>query len=380
VCDVGADDTAGVPPAATAPTITSPASASATAASPLAVKLSATGAPTAAISESGALPAGVVLTANGDGTASLSGTPAAGSAGTYAITIIANNGVGAGAHQSFTLTVATLSVSTVTPNSSAAGAKSKSVTIVGSGFEPATTLTASNAAIAFSSVKVTASNRITAKETVAANAQSGAFDLTVGVPGTSVTCSGCLHVTAQPVAAASTPSTLAQGASNVTLTLTGTDLATVTKATFAGPSAGIAGAVKSASATAVGIRVTVPASTAPGSYTIVLRTRDGSSTSCTSCLTVLAGPNINSIAPAKLLRGQKTTFTIAGSGFSTDTTLAGPTGVHFANVVVAADGTAITASVSVSSSAPTGAALPITVTNGPTGNYGSVTSKALTIE
>ncbi|MHB8233067.1 MAG: choice-of-anchor Q domain-containing protein [Solirubrobacteraceae bacterium] len=380
VCDVGADDTAGTTPAATAPAITSPGSASATVASPLSFKLSATGAPTAAIGESGALPAGVLLTDNGDGTASLTGTPAAGSAGTYAITIVAKNGVGVSASQSFTLTVAALSVGTVTPSSVVAGAKSKSVTIVGAGFQPTTTLVASSAGIAFSSVKVTGSTKITAKETVAANAATGAYDLSVGVAGTSVTCSACLHVVAQPVAVASAPSTLGQGASNVVLTITGTDLANVNKASFVGPSAGIAGTVKAASATAVGIRVSVPAGTAPGSYTVTLATRDGLTASCMACLTVIAAPSIGSIAPEKLTRGQKATFTIAGSGFSADAALAGPSGVHFTNVVVAGDGTAITASVSVSASAPTGAALPITITNGPLGSYASVVFKALTIE
>jgi hypothetical protein len=42
---------------------------------------------------------------NGNGTATLSGTPATGSAGTYALTIKAHNGVGTDASQSFTLTV-----------------------------------------------------------------------------------------------------------------------------------------------------------------------------------------------------------------------------------------------------------------------------------
>ena len=42
---------------------------------------------------------------NGNGTATLSGTPAAGTAGTYPLTITASNGVGSPANQSFTLTV-----------------------------------------------------------------------------------------------------------------------------------------------------------------------------------------------------------------------------------------------------------------------------------
>ena len=48
----------------------------------------------------------MTFTDNGDGTATLAGTPAAGTAGSYPITITATNGVSPDATQSFTLTVA----------------------------------------------------------------------------------------------------------------------------------------------------------------------------------------------------------------------------------------------------------------------------------
>jgi hypothetical protein len=64
-----------------------------------------TGTPTAALSESGSLPSGVTFTDNGDGTATLAGTPAAGTDGSYTITIDATNGVSPDATQSFTLGV-----------------------------------------------------------------------------------------------------------------------------------------------------------------------------------------------------------------------------------------------------------------------------------
>jgi hypothetical protein len=67
--------------------------------------LVSTGTPTASLSESGALPNGVSFVDNGDGTGTLSGTPAAGSGGSYPITFGAGNGVGSPASQSFTLTV-----------------------------------------------------------------------------------------------------------------------------------------------------------------------------------------------------------------------------------------------------------------------------------
>ena len=55
--------------------------------------------------KSGALPSGVAFTDNGNGTATLSGTPAAGTGGSYPITITAANGVSPNATQNFTLTV-----------------------------------------------------------------------------------------------------------------------------------------------------------------------------------------------------------------------------------------------------------------------------------
>jgi Ca2+-binding RTX toxin-like protein len=64
-----------------------------------------TGFPTPAFTETGALPAGVSFVDSGNGTALLSGTPVAGSQGTYPLSIVASNGVGTAATQSFTLTV-----------------------------------------------------------------------------------------------------------------------------------------------------------------------------------------------------------------------------------------------------------------------------------
>jgi len=66
-----------------------------------------TGTPTPSLSETGTLPSGVTFVNNGNGTATLTGTPAPGTAGTYSLTITANNGVGTPANQSFTLTVST---------------------------------------------------------------------------------------------------------------------------------------------------------------------------------------------------------------------------------------------------------------------------------
>ena len=88
-----------------APSITSANSTGFTTGSAGSFTITTTGSPTAAISESGALPSGVTLVDNHDGTATLAGTPAAGTAGTYRLTIKASNGTAPDASQTFTLTV-----------------------------------------------------------------------------------------------------------------------------------------------------------------------------------------------------------------------------------------------------------------------------------
>ncbi len=93
-----------VAPAA-APAITSADTTTFTTGTAGTFTVTTTGVPTSALTETGALPTGVTFVDNGDGTATLAGTPAAGSGGTYALTITAANGVTPNATQSFTLTV-----------------------------------------------------------------------------------------------------------------------------------------------------------------------------------------------------------------------------------------------------------------------------------
>ncbi len=88
-----------------APAITSDDDTTFTVGSAGTFSITSTGFPTAALSESGTLPGGVTFLDNGDGTATLGGTPAAGSGGTYTLSITASNGVTPDAEQTFTLTV-----------------------------------------------------------------------------------------------------------------------------------------------------------------------------------------------------------------------------------------------------------------------------------
>ncbi len=99
--------------------------------------VTATGTPTPSVTYSGSLPSGVIFTDNGDGTATLSGTPAAGTAGTYALTITASNGVSPDATQSFTLTVNQVPAITSANATTFIAGASISFTFTSSGFPTA---------------------------------------------------------------------------------------------------------------------------------------------------------------------------------------------------------------------------------------------------
>lgn len=88
-----------------APTITSRSSKTFRIGTSTAFTVRSKGDPTPSVTDAGGLPAGITFVDEGNGTADLSGTPAAGTEGTYPLTITASNGGQPDAVQHFTLTV-----------------------------------------------------------------------------------------------------------------------------------------------------------------------------------------------------------------------------------------------------------------------------------
>ncbi|HXA16533.1 MAG TPA: putative Ig domain-containing protein [Thermoanaerobaculia bacterium] len=74
-----------------------------------------TGNPTPALTEDGVLPSGITFTDNGDGTGTLSGTPAAGTVGTYPIVFHAEKNKPHQTDQNFTLTVVCSAITVTVP-------------------------------------------------------------------------------------------------------------------------------------------------------------------------------------------------------------------------------------------------------------------------
>ncbi|HWC81134.1 MAG TPA: putative Ig domain-containing protein [Pseudonocardiaceae bacterium] len=126
-----------------APAITSAASANSIVGAAFSDTISTTGAPTPALTETGALPSGVTFTDNGNGTATLAGTPAAGSGGSYPITLTATSSSGI-ATQSFTLTNSEAPAITSPATSSFTVGSAGTYTVTTTGY-PAATITESGA-------------------------------------------------------------------------------------------------------------------------------------------------------------------------------------------------------------------------------------------
>jgi hypothetical protein len=121
------------------PAITSASSAAFTTGLAGSFTVTATGFPAPTLSRTGSLPGGVTFNA---GTGLLSGTPAAGTGGTYPIIVMASNGVGADATQNFTLTVnnPVPVVASISPNVVNFGSRNTTLTITGAGFIPQSTV------------------------------------------------------------------------------------------------------------------------------------------------------------------------------------------------------------------------------------------------
>jgi len=270
-----------------------------------------TGSPAPSLGETGTLPTGVSFTDNGNGTATISGTPAAGTAGSYTLDLAAVNGTGT-TSQSFTLSVdqapaitsagsATFTVGTagsfaVTSTGSPAPAVTESGALPSgvvftAGTSGSATIAGSPTAVGTFPITLTATNGVTPNAvqsfTLTVNqapaiTSAGSATFTVGTPGSfSVTTTGSPTATLSATSSPALPSGVTFTAnSNGTATLAGV------------PPAGSQGVYA----------LTVTASSAAGTATQVLT------------LTVNSGLAITSAATATATAGDAFSFTVTASG------------------------------------------------------------------
>ena len=303
----------------TAPTITSVNSATFTVGTAGNFTLTTSGSPVPALSEAGALPGGVTFKDNGNGTGTLSGTPASGSGGSYALTLTASNGVGTAATQSFTLTINTAQVAPSITSASATTftvgtAGSFTATTTGS---PAPSLTETGALP--TGVTFVDNGNGTAKLSgTPASGSGGSYTLTLtannGV-GTAATQSFTLKVNQAPAITSASTTTFTVGtAGSFTATTTGSPAPSLTE-TGALPT-GVT-FVDNGNGTAK--LSGTPGSGSGGSYTLTLTANNGVGTAATQSFTL----KVNQ-APA-ITSASTTTFTVGTAGSFTATATGSPT-------------------------------------------------------
>ena len=314
-----------------APAITSASSTSFQVLTAGSFTVTATGSPTPSLTETGTLPSGVSFVDNSDGTATLSGTPAAGTTGTYTLIFTAYNGGGSDAIQTFTLTVSQAPAITSAGSTSFTVGKSGSFTVTTSGY-PDPALTASGALPSGVTFIDNGNGTATLGGTPAAGT-GGTYDLAItaqnGV-GSAATQNFILTVNQAPaITSAGSTSFMVGTAGSFTVVSTGYPDPTLTE-TGALPS-GVT-FVDNPNGTATLGGTPLPGSA--GVYTLTITAQNGVGTDATQqfTLTVNQAPAITSAASTSLTIGTAGSFTVVSTGYPDPTlteTGALPSGVTF---------------------------------------------------
>jgi hypothetical protein len=290
------------------PSITSANSAMFTVGTAGTFTVTATGSPAPTFSEMGALPSGVTLNST---TGVLSGTPAAGSGGTYPITITAQNSVTPNATQPFTLTVDQAPSITSGNSASFLVGAAGTFTVTATGF-PAPTLSESGAlptGVTFNAATGVLSG------TPAGGTQNSyniSFTAQNGV-GTNATQNFTLTVGLAPTITSGNSTTFTVGtAGTFTVTATG----------FPAPTFSETGTLPSGvSLSAAGVLSGTPAAGTGKAYSITITASNGvtPNASQTFTLTVDQAPAITSGTSATFTVGTAGTFTVMATGFPAPT-------------------------------------------------------------
>ena len=296
--------------------------------------VTATGFPPATVTQTGTLPTGVTFDS---ATSTLSGTPAAGTGGTYPITFTASNGVGSNAVQSFTLTVnqppaiTSANATTFTVGSAA------TFTVTTTGV-PAPTVTQTGtlpSGVTFNSATRTLSG------TPAAGTFGTypiSFSASNGV-GSNAVQSFTLTVNQAPAITSANSTTFTVGtAGTFTVTVTG----------FPAPSLSEGGTLPSGVTfnSATGVLSGTPAASTGGVYSIFFFASNGVGSNAVQSftLTINQAPAITSVNTTTFTAGTAGNFNVIATGFPspainlTSGTL--PGGVNFGNGTLAGTATA----------------------------------------
>jgi plastocyanin len=175
---------------------------------------------------------------------------------------------------SVTVTAPAVTVTSTSP--SALGQRAmKSVTFTGSGFVSGATISFSGTGVTAGSTTFVSSTSLKATVRVLASAATGPRDVTVtnSGGGGSGTCTGCLTIDAAPAPTGLSPNSLARGATNQTVVVTGTGFVNRARGRFSA-SGVIVTKTMFVSSTQLQLTVTVASNATTGFHTLVVKNPD----------------------------------------------------------------------------------------------------------
>jgi titin len=273
---------------------------------------------------------------------------------------------------------------------SAPASGQKLITVTGTNF-------ARGASIAFAPTAPSTSNNITTVSSTFLSTTSYQFLISVpagaaigprnvtfsNADGKNVACNACFSVTAPPGVSSVTPASRAPGGAAFTMTVT--DGSTGTASAFNGTptvtfdGTGVtAGTATSVTPKSFSVPVTVAAGATLSKRKVTVTNTDGGVASCVGCFTVVAGPKVATITPPVLARGSSNTqVTVTGTGFGTTPALDLGPGITIGTTTPSADGTSLTALVTVSATATPRGLRDVNVTNADSTNGGKGTKSGI---
>ena len=300
---------------ASAPVFTSAAATSFSESAAGTFAVTANGDGTIGYTKTGALPSGVSLASNG----TLAGTPAFGTAGTYAITITATDGNAKTATQSFTLTVTSSApVFTSAATTSFAETHAGTFAVTASGDTP---ITFSETGALPSGVSLGSNGTLAGTP---AYRSAGAYPITITATDANAktaTQSFTLTVTSSaPVFTSATSTTFtATSAGTFSITANGD-----TPITFSETGTLPSGVTLASNGTLAG----TPASGTAGSYQLTLKATDAHSNTATQAFTL----TVNSPAPTTAMIVPSNNTTVSGTASSLDAGASAATGLTISKV------------------------------------------------
>jgi hypothetical protein len=249
----------------------------------------------------------------------------------------------------------------------------ETVAIKGTGFAGGAT-SSFGSGIAVNSTTFKSSTEVSANITIEAGASLGSRTVTVtNTDGGSDTGEGVFTVNGVPTVTSATPSARAQGASNQTIAIKGTNLESGAglAASFSGTGITV-NSTSFVSATEVSVNVTIASNASTGARNVTVTNPDTTSATGTGVFTVDAPPTVTSISPNSRSQGaSKQIVAIKGTGFASSASASFGAGITVESTSFVSS-TELTAKISIESSASAGART-VTVTNSD-GGAGSLAS------